>query len=354
MIANLNSKPEFKPKLILIMKANFLYPAIVAGLLVAASLTSGAALAQSESETTLYLTVYERAKQELPENLYVAYRIVDRMARANGLDDTPWRVRLLSTYNINAYATEVNLIGIYAGLLDQVAGDSSALACVIGHEMAHHTRRHISLTPLERTERIEQFQAEAQAEVEAERREARNTAAGAAAGGTALQVLGGFVGGSGGNAIRNSGFVLDRQGNARMRESNVRVREIVQQKVEELEAKIVEDNHRHELEADRDGYLYMARAGFKPEGCLRLMDVLSQLPTGLIESDSHPTPSLRTENLEQLMREKPALLLEAEGRNAINLSQPLTYDRSLDRRSLRINPQSGGSTAEDLEALFGS
>lgn len=282
------------------MKANFLYQAIVAGLLVGTSLISGTALAQSEPETTLYVTVYERAKAELPENLYVAYRIVDRIARANELDDTPWRVRILNTYNINAYATEVNLIGVYAGLIDQVAGDASALACVIGHEMAHHTRRHISLTPVERMALEEQIQAEAEAEVEAELQEARNTAAGASAGGAFLRVLGGVMGGSGGSALRSSGYTLERQGYVRTAQSRGRIQEIIQQKREELAARIIEDNHRQEFEADRDGYIYMARAGFRPEGCLTIMNVLSQLPTGLIESESHPRPAERIEALEQL------------------------------------------------------
>lgn len=36
-------------------------------------------------------SIYEQAKQELPHDLYALYRIVDRIARANGLDEKPWR-----------------------------------------------------------------------------------------------------------------------------------------------------------------------------------------------------------------------------------------------------------------------
>lgn len=334
------------------MKQFLFYKIKVAILILLTSLVPSLAKAQTPSDSTHYVTVHEQARAELPENLYVSYRIIDRMARANGLDYSPWRVRLLHTYNINAYATEVNLIGIYAGLLDQLAGDSSALACVIGHEMAHHTRRHISLSPLERQELEAQIQAEAEAEVEAEIREARNTAAGTSAGGTVLQAIGGMLGGSGGSALRSSGYSLQRHGRVNTSESRGRVYEIMRQKQEELAIRIAEDNHRYELEADRDGYIYMARAGFRAEGCLRLMDVLSQLPRGLMESDSHPSTTERIEALEQVMREKPALLLEAEGNNAISISSPLTYSYSLDRRSLRINPRTGGSTVDDLEYLL--
>ncbi|MEM8642504.1 MAG: M48 family metallopeptidase [Cyanobacteria bacterium P01_G01_bin.54] len=101
-------------------------------------------------------SVYQQAREELPENLYVLYRIVERIARANDLDNHPWRVVMADDSLINAYATEVNLIIVHYGLLDQMAGDVSALACVVGHEMAHHTERHIAI----RTSRSADWQEE--------------------------------------------------------------------------------------------------------------------------------------------------------------------------------------------------
>ncbi|NEO83284.1 MAG: M48 family metalloprotease [Spirulina sp. SIO3F2] len=101
-------------------------------------------------------SVYSEAREELPENLYVLYRIVERIARANNLDRHPWRVVMADDSLINAYATEVNLIIVHYGLLDQMAGDVSALACVVGHEMAHHTERHIAI----RTSRSADWQEE--------------------------------------------------------------------------------------------------------------------------------------------------------------------------------------------------
>ncbi|MDY6781709.1 MAG: M48 family metalloprotease [Cyanobacteriota bacterium] len=90
-----------------------------------------------EEDTT---GTYDTAKTELPENFYVLYRIVDRLARANDLDDYPWRVTITDNDNISAYATEANVIVIASGLLDRMAGDASSLACVVGHEMAHHLK----------------------------------------------------------------------------------------------------------------------------------------------------------------------------------------------------------------------
>ncbi|MGH2414506.1 MAG: M48 family metalloprotease, partial [Microcystaceae cyanobacterium] len=89
--------------------------------------------------------IYQKAKKELPEDWYVIYRVIERIARANGLDNNPWRVVVVPEYTINAFATEVNLIAIYSGIIDQLAGDSSAIACVVGHEMGHHIKRHIAM-----------------------------------------------------------------------------------------------------------------------------------------------------------------------------------------------------------------
>lgn len=70
------------------------------------------------------------------------YNVAERVIRANGLDDHPWRFQITNEYNINAYAGELNKIVIYKGLLDQIHGDDAALAFIISHELAHHTLRH--------------------------------------------------------------------------------------------------------------------------------------------------------------------------------------------------------------------
>jgi predicted Zn-dependent protease len=102
--------------------------------------------------------LYDRAKSELPDNLYVLYRIIERLARANELDSHPWRVIIADDDQINAHATEANLIVIHFGLLDQTAGDSSALACVVAHEMAHHVNQHAAIW----TSRVAEWQEQLQ------------------------------------------------------------------------------------------------------------------------------------------------------------------------------------------------
>jgi len=122
---------------------------------------SSEALAQNRSTfstppTPAESSVYDKAREDLSPNLYMLYRIVERIARANGLTNHPWRVVVADDTLINAYATEVNLVIVHFGLLDQMAGDISAIACVVGHEMAHHTERHIAI----RTSRVADWQEE--------------------------------------------------------------------------------------------------------------------------------------------------------------------------------------------------
>ena len=87
--------------------------------------------------------IYQKAKKELPEPAYTMYRVVERIARANLIDEIPWRIAYTDEYDVNAHAGDINLIVMNIGLYDRVIGDPSALACVIGLEMAHHTELHI-------------------------------------------------------------------------------------------------------------------------------------------------------------------------------------------------------------------
>ncbi|MEC4803274.1 MAG: M48 family metallopeptidase [Jaaginema sp. PMC 1079.18] len=113
---------------------------------------------ETETETETFDNIYDQAKAELPDDLYVLYRIVERIARANNLDEHPWRVILANDDEINAYASEANLIVMHFGLLDQTAGDASALACVVAHEMAHHTHQHAAIW----TSQVEELREEMQ------------------------------------------------------------------------------------------------------------------------------------------------------------------------------------------------
>ncbi|HBB31355.1 MAG TPA: hypothetical protein DDZ80_24365 [Cyanobacteria bacterium UBA8803] len=218
------------------------------------------------------VTPYELAEAELPENFYVLYRIVERIARANDLDQHPWRIVINSEYDINAYATDANVIGIFNGLLDQLVGDSSALACVVAHEMAHHLHRHVAITDAELTKGLEQITESAPAQQE--------------------------------------------------------------EQMAQLQKRIGQLRRSQELEADASGYKYAVQAGFEPEGCLRGLDLLSRLPGSGYSSDTHPSASERIVAIQALIVKNPPEWLVTLGRQRLRSTEPLTYYWSADEQWL--------------------
>ena len=86
----------------------------------------------------------ERMKMYVEDWKAVA-RVAEKVIRANGLDENTWRIVVENQYHNNAYATDINLVVIFSGLLEKIRGDDAALACVIGHELGHHIKRHIAI-----------------------------------------------------------------------------------------------------------------------------------------------------------------------------------------------------------------
>lgn len=240
-------------------------------------------------------TFYKQAEAELPEQFYVLYRIVERIARANDLDQHHWRVVIPEEYQINAFAREANLIVVYNGLLDQLAGDASALACVVGHEMAHHVHKHIPIYDAEYDEGLEEIYDS----------EATNP---------------------------------DSNGN--------------EEDSKALEERMAELKRSQEYEADSYGYKYSVKAGFEASGCLRALEVLSRLPGSLRDSSSHPGVPYRIEAIEKLQEKEPPDWLAVIGSREFTNSRPLSYKWSEEEQSLRINSERGGSYLEDLDRLF--
>ncbi|MBG1266018.1 M48 family metallopeptidase [Nostoc sp. WHI] len=290
-------------------------------------------------------TIYQQAKKELPEDFYTLYRVIDRVARANELDNRPWRVVAVPKYDVNAYASDINLVAIHDGILDQLAGDSSALACVVAHEMGHHTKRHIALGVAQKTELIAKIEQEATKEVLGEREAANRESTAATVGGVVLgNVLGGNVGGF-------MGSILGNQGAQRQVESQQRINEIVEKKKKELEQRLAEQERQQEFEADEIGYINSVKAGFEPEGCLRVMQVLAQMPGAEFDT-THPAVPKRIEAIKALIIKYPPQTLVKEGEARISKTKPLTYSISKDKTSLRINSVRGGSQADDIERRF--
>lgn len=286
---------------------------------------------EQNPSTSINKQFYEKAKRELPGNLYSLYWITERIAHVNGLDERPWRVAIIPQYQINAFAKEVHLIAIGTGILDQLAGDSSALACVVAHEMGHHVLIHQPIRSLEQADRVwfvqkktEQIKHPSLARAISNGDEVHDRTKLATLASThSFDTNSAF----GDNALTRANFT-DPIGAA---------------------------SRFQEYEADVAGYILAATAGFEPEGYIRAMNVLSRLLGGGQDTTSHPDASKRIEALNNLMAKYPPQDLKRQSVDWIfsNLSIPLTYQPSEDGTSLRINSRRGGSTQEDLERLLG-
>lgn len=276
-------------------------------------------------QVTRNTAFFQKAQKDLPEPYYFLYRIVDRLARANNLDTTPWRIMRIQKYDMNAFATEVNLVAVYSGLLDVLAGDADAVACVVGHEMAHHVERHIPLKQVDVAKAKQRLEDKKQELIRKERSR-QASAQGWSLFSTILQSTTGI-----GLPINPSGS----SDPARM-----------EQDLQEASADEVQNlaiaTQKMEFAADKVGYQYMARAGFDPNGCLRLMDVLGRMPEAEFDG-THPAIPRRAKEFRALMLETPPQRLAADGRARLLGRPALTYAISEDRQSLRVNSRYGSS-----------
>ncbi|MUG97160.1 M48 family metalloprotease [Scytonema sp. UIC 10036] len=304
-------------------------------------------LAQTTVENTPTTTasgVYQQAKEKLPSDLYAIYRIVDRIARANEIDSHPWQVKIVRKYDIYSFASEENLITIHSSVLNQLVADSSALACLVGHEMGHHVKRHTVVGETQKAELLAKIKEEAEQEVLGTKKTSSTESTVSYVGGAiANHVLPGFLG----NLVNG---VLERRNTNRAQQVEKRIKEIIAQKTEDLNQRLALQTKEQELEADQMGYLTSIRAGFEPEGCLRALDILAKTPE--FETAIAPT-SIRIESLKDFMTKNPPQTLAQEGEARISATQPLTYDLSKNGESLKINSRHGASVADDIDAKFG-
>ncbi|MFN5463566.1 MAG: M48 family metallopeptidase [Cyanobacteriota bacterium] len=283
-------------------------------------------LAQARpGQVTRNTAFFQQAKKDLPEPYYFLYRIVDRLARANQLDTTPWRIVSVPKYDMNAFATEVNLIAVYTGLLDVLAGDADAIACVVGHEMSHHVERHIPLKQADLAKAQQRLDDRKQELIRKEKSR-QASAQGWSIFSNILQTATGVS------------LPINPAGNA----DPARMEQDLQAASDSEVQNLAIASQQMEFAADRVGYAYVSRAGFDPQGCLRVMDVLGRMPEAEFDG-THPAIPRRAKALRALMVEQPPSSLAAEGRVRLQGSSALTYTISEDRKSLRVNSRYGSA-----------
>lgn len=152
-----------------------------------------------------------------------------RLVQAAGLADRNWEYVVFEDPSANAFVLPGGQIGVNTGLLSVVENDDQ-LAAILGHEIAHMTANHAA-------ERYSQ------------------TAATQLGLGVAQGVLGG-ASTQGAQAAASLGGIGAQLG------------------------LLLPFSRRHELEADRLGVDYMARANFRPSQALRLWQNMASSRTG--------------------------------------------------------------------------
>ncbi|MGB7440293.1 MAG: M48 family metalloprotease [Coleofasciculaceae cyanobacterium] len=332
--------------------ATFLAVLLPFGVLTTA--TPGLSVNQEEHFKEIKTNLVEALGPQVGEDYYLVYRAIERIARANRLDERPWRFVVPQTNSVNATASNLNLISFETGLLQQLSGDVAGMACVIGHEMAHHTKDH-GPTRQEIATKVEVLQRqaleEAKAEIESAERAARKKRGifGAVLGGAA-RILGsssearlGAIGAGLANQVL--GDMNEREKAA----AQQRAAEIYQERLASLNDQVYAIIRDQESEADTLGFQYVVRAGFDPKGCERVMEVLSDLDHAKLPAVTHPKPADRLAEIQRMNNQANVNKLVAEGKTYLaGARNPLDISVARDKQSLQVESRYGSQDSENL------
>lgn len=182
--------------------------------------------------------------------------VAQRLVQAAGAADRPWEYRVFVNDQANAFVLPGGQVGVNTGLLKVVQNDDQ-LAAVIGHEIAHSLVNHAA----------ERYSQTALAQV--------GLTVAQSAAGRANPTLGRQVASFGG-AGAQLGYLLPF-------------------------------SRQHELEADRLGVDYMARAGFRPSQAVVLWRNFAQARTGGGTPQflsTHPSDATRVQQLEAYIQSR--------------------------------------------------
>ncbi len=175
-------------------------------------------------------------------------RVAPKIIQAAGGNPAEWEVQVFKSDQLNAFALPGGKIGIYTGILDIMENDDQ-IAAVMGHEVAHVNFNHSG-------ERYSQT----------------------AAAQTALGAGSAVVGGS-------------QVGSAAMQALGLGAQVGV----------LLPFSRKHELEADKFGVRYMARAGYDPSEAVKFWEKMSASKNGAPPEflSTHPSDATRIARLKQ-------------------------------------------------------
>ncbi|MEB3214309.1 MAG: M48 family metalloprotease [Leptolyngbyaceae bacterium] len=224
---------------------------------------------------------YHQAREELPDDWYVYYRIVDRITRANRLDIPFWTITLDDNDQSVAYAYGAYALSFDSELLDLMQGDISGVAYVVAHEIAHHTHHHNAAN-------IE-FQRGLSDEIS-----------------DMLTGVGGFDSMVGEMLSVSDGF-----------EDRTRAFELML-----------------ELEAEETAIDYLIRAGFNPESALSVFEIYEDLYGTTEEMEA------RQEKIQSLLTVFAFDAETAQVSSFLTMTHPMHYELSEDRTELHVSYES--------------
>ena len=213
-------------------------------------LVDDAALAQAAASAWQQALASEQVSRDAAMNNRVR-QVGGRIVQAAGMGGQNWEYAVFTSDTPNAFVLPGGRMGVTTGLLSMVRNDDQ-LAAVIGHEVGHVVARHAA-------ERYSQTAA---------------TQAG-------LQIATG-VSGDYGRAVGALGGLGAQLG------------------------VLLPFSRQHELEADRLGVDYMARANYQPREALALWRLMAQQRQGSTPefASTHPADSTRIAALEEYMRSR--------------------------------------------------
>lgn len=227
---------------------------------------------------------YKKFKKDVKEDYYNLYLILDRVLRANNLQNQNWRLALVNNLEeINASSGSANLIQINTSLYDSLYPDESALAFIISHELAHLILKHNQISYENRSEiatlkrKIEIL------------RQAQSV--------TCLAI-----------AIKLSS------------------------KVDEL----YEQERKLEYDADSEAVILMLRAGYDIEQVISALNLLSSLPNIYTDRSTHPTVENRICNVQDDMTLLDKDMLIKEGMYNLSNSKISSIKYSADKKTVVI------------------
>lgn len=182
-------------------------------------------------------------------------RYLNEQGLSSRVKELKWEFNLVNSDQLNAFCMPGGKIVVYTGLLNRVSSDDE-LAAVIGHEVAHAVAYHGN-------ERISNEM---------------------------IRQLGGQVLGA---AVARQGALLQQVvGQAYGVGTQVFVS--------------LPYSRKQEYEADKIGLIFMAMAGYNPEGAIKLWQMMSANKKGAIQSDflsTHPSDQKRMDALRTYMPE---------------------------------------------------